>query len=473
MLNFQELPKDGILFELLIREILFTLGYHVTWSGVGPDGGRDLICHEDSGSIFGKVTTKWLIQCKHFANSGRAVGVNDIDSILDSCKQHSASGYCLISSTSVSSALIGRLEALSTPELRTGYWDATHVERLLSTPQNWAIAQRFMPVSAAESSWNISNTTEPNRFVANYKGYHFGLSNRIGSSARMHFGSIERRIEEMESIKLKDNHFLRIRAIWYNDKSNEYIYYIDYMFPNREETEYSSKDIEKSLGDGWALDDGQIYGFDVRKVMYLTASDHYDKDHYDYYVPYMGSFLVGDRRVKSGDEWTREWGWERKHVIKRDGKVVSAGRDGAFEKLISVFSKMPSMKVIRSQNSAIDYLSDLASSDDLSKPIKDFGINPDVMFSALIVFKSDDFSAVKRALSAFPQMVDRHIMLKRGEVFVPGEDDRAVYSGPGFFFLELGVHSYIHETPASVREALNSFFLEGAANLEKLLGSSI
>ena len=47
MLDFREIAEDGIDFELMIRELLFCLGYHVQWSGVGPDGGKDIICTEE------------------------------------------------------------------------------------------------------------------------------------------------------------------------------------------------------------------------------------------------------------------------------------------------------------------------------------------------------------------------------------------------------------------------------------------
>ena len=43
MLDFSEISTDGTQFELLLREILFSLDYHVIWSGVGADGGRDLL----------------------------------------------------------------------------------------------------------------------------------------------------------------------------------------------------------------------------------------------------------------------------------------------------------------------------------------------------------------------------------------------------------------------------------------------
>jgi HJR/Mrr/RecB family endonuclease len=46
MLDFTELLPDGIRFEQLVRELCLRSGFEVHWTGVGPDGGRDLILIE-------------------------------------------------------------------------------------------------------------------------------------------------------------------------------------------------------------------------------------------------------------------------------------------------------------------------------------------------------------------------------------------------------------------------------------------
>ena len=45
MLDFKEI-KDGTQFEIFIRELLIAYGLRTYWSGVGPDGGKDLLCIE-------------------------------------------------------------------------------------------------------------------------------------------------------------------------------------------------------------------------------------------------------------------------------------------------------------------------------------------------------------------------------------------------------------------------------------------
>ena len=237
---------------------------------------------------------------QHYAKSRRSVGIRDIDNILDSCSQHNADGYLLASSTYVSSAEVNRLEAKGadrSKHLITNFWDCTVLERLLSSPENWGIAQRFMPVSSQAQTWQISCTTQPNSWIVNYRGHHILLNNRIGSSTYNHFSSIKNRVSDNEKLKLEKDHFLKIRSVHFDDKGCSYLYYLDYMIPHKSRTRVDPRSIARALGEDYALKDGQMYQFDVRTVRYLASSDHSDPNHYDYYVPYTGSFLVGERRA--------------------------------------------------------------------------------------------------------------------------------------------------------------------------------
>ncbi|CBJ50893.1 restriction endonuclease [Ralstonia solanacearum] len=235
MLDFKELATDGQDFELLIREILFREGFHVAWSGRGADGGRDLVCTESRQTILGSEAKRWLVQCKHFAHSEKSVGIADLDDIVTSAAQHRCSGYLLACSTFPSSAVVQRLEGIaanSEMRLSTNYWDAVQIERLLATPLMWRIAQRFFPVAA--TGFEIYATESPNRWVVNYKGYYFHLSNRVGSRAEGHLESIAARVADMEAINLPPDHHLRIRAVYYDDKNGGYVWYLDYLRPRED-----------------------------------------------------------------------------------------------------------------------------------------------------------------------------------------------------------------------------------------------
>ena len=100
-----------------------------------------------------------------------------------------------------------------------------------------------------------------------------------------------------------------------------------------------TRSIARALGEDYALDDGQIYRFDIRTVRYISASDHYDPNHYDYYVPYTGSFLVGERRAL---ELSRDDDIDRISVDRRMlTSNVDAARDSAFDDFCQSLKEAP------------------------------------------------------------------------------------------------------------------------------------
>lgn len=288
MLDFTELSEDGQDLELLVRELLFSLGYKVYWSGRGPDGGRDLVCIETAKSIFIDTSKKWLIQCKHKAKSGNSVGIADLDDIVSSCAQHECDGYVLITSTQPSSSVVTRLEQISNNEkmpIIATYWDAVELERRLRTAQQWSIAQHFFPRSA--SGWQIFASERPNHWTANFKGYYFHITNRISSSCQNYLHAIEEKIDQLEKCNLKEKHFLRLRSVYFDDKHCTFLWYVDYMYPTAEIPICTKEHLEDQLSQEWND------SFDIKFRNYLEDSDHYDPDHYDFYDRYMGQFILG------------------------------------------------------------------------------------------------------------------------------------------------------------------------------------
>lgn len=294
MLDFKELSKDGQDLELLTREILFSLGHRVYWSGRGPDSGKDLVFIEEYKSILAPSSKKWLVQCKHKAESSNAVGTGELDGILDSCAQHECEGYLLVTSTYPSSTVAGRLEDItSSPNnhITATYWDSVKIEQILSTPDLWVIAQRFFPIST--QGWKIYATERPNNWVANYKGFYFHISNRIGSDHMYQLEYIEEKVEEIikSSDTLPGKHFFRLRSIYFDDKHGTYTWYIDYMHP------HGTQPVKSPTGDfDFFFSEEWNENYDFKTTTYLEHSDHYDKDHYDYYDPHVGQFILGMKR---------------------------------------------------------------------------------------------------------------------------------------------------------------------------------
>lgn len=294
MLDFKELSPDGQGLELLIREILFGLGYRVYWSGKGPDAGKDLLFIENYKSEFAPASKKWLVQCKHKAVSGNSVGVQDLDDIIDSCTQHECDGYLLVTSTYPSSTVTQRLEAITNNpknNITATYWDSIKIEKVLSTPDLWNIAQRFFPEST--DSWKIYATERPNHWVANYQGFYFQITNRISSDHSYQLEDIELKITEIISASnsLPAEHFLRLRSVYFDDKHGTYTWYIDYMYPYGALPRINKDDELSSL-----FNEAWNENYDLKSVEYRLHSDHYDPDHYNYYDKYIGQFLLGMKR---------------------------------------------------------------------------------------------------------------------------------------------------------------------------------
>lgn len=291
MLDFSELATDGTDFELLARELLFELGYRPHWTGVGTDRGRDLLVEEPGDPLFGRKPRRWLVQCKHGANGGRDVGRSALEDIKGVCDEHQANGFLLICSTKPTSTLVTHLREIEEGDqhLKTHIWDAVTLERLFSTPRTWPIAQRFLPLSA--SDWRIWASELPNRFLANYKGHFFHLTNRIGAGADHHLASLSSGVADLGALSLPADHELRVRAVHYDDKHNDYRWYVDDLYEDA--ASVTPADLCDRLGEGVATSDGSTHYWDILLRNVGRSRDHYDRDHYDYYEPYLEAFLFG------------------------------------------------------------------------------------------------------------------------------------------------------------------------------------
>ena len=160
MLDFKELDVSGNDLELLVRELLYNMGLEVYWSGIGPDCGRDLLCIEKYKSLFKESSRRWLVQCKHNAHSGKAVGIQELGNqgaVINSCYAFDASGYLLVCTTFPSSAVVQILERINDTKLiSTVFWDAKTLERHLLVPANWHLVNRFFPQSSKRLGWQIN-----------------------------------------------------------------------------------------------------------------------------------------------------------------------------------------------------------------------------------------------------------------------------------------------------------------------------
>lgn len=110
MIDFKEIT-DGDAWEAFCRDYLIAQGLVVeTPPSRGPDGGLDLLVKEQMKGTLASRSFTWLVSCKHFSKSGKAVGNADEVNIVDRLAQHKANGFIGFYSTSASSALVTKLK---------------------------------------------------------------------------------------------------------------------------------------------------------------------------------------------------------------------------------------------------------------------------------------------------------------------------------------------------------------------------
>lgn len=307
MIDFSELPSDGIKFEQLVRELLIRSGFEVHWTGVGPDAGRDLVVTEKSDGSLAPFERKWLVSCKHNANSGKSVGLNDVTDIVDACEAVNARGFLLACSTQPSSTVVRRFEEINgNGKVITKYWDSVEIEKRLNTPATFPLINLFFPESSKLFGWKIYNTHSPSFWAANYKDYFLYLGSRTANTFP-ELKDVEEIIRKLESIKLPEaenweGHYLRPRAVYFDNKHENFTVFADYLYPrDKENTVVKPQEIDKVLQDGMGLySEGEtmwyITHWDIRYVPCWQISDHFHLDHKDYYEPFMDRYRIGFSR---------------------------------------------------------------------------------------------------------------------------------------------------------------------------------
>lgn len=125
-------------WEFFALDFLNSLGYIITrYPSRGQDGGRDGLV-----SFNGKT---YLVSCKHFAHSDKAVGLSDEPSILDRLAQHNAQGFIGVYSTLLSSGLDERLRQLSIAGYECIYFDANSISNHLPNISSQILQKYGMP----------------------------------------------------------------------------------------------------------------------------------------------------------------------------------------------------------------------------------------------------------------------------------------------------------------------------------------
>jgi hypothetical protein len=133
-LDFGEIA-DGDEFECLVQELFQALGFEAQRTGLGSDKGVDITAEEILIDKLGvQRRRRYIVQCKHFAASKRAVGTSDVTDVLDTVVRNRGNGYVLVTSSDVTTTVRMKLSELSDahPELAIQVWDRIALEQQLN-----------------------------------------------------------------------------------------------------------------------------------------------------------------------------------------------------------------------------------------------------------------------------------------------------------------------------------------------------
>ncbi|MEE9552737.1 MAG: hypothetical protein V3W18_00455 [candidate division Zixibacteria bacterium] len=154
IINFKELRVSvpGEDLEGLTRQLAKKLRLNPIWTGRGPDGGRDLLLTESlSGSLSSEKMT-WFVSCKDLANSGKSFQEADFPKpgIKDKLAQYKASGFLLVTTTTVSAGakkLLDDLDKKNGGAINTLVWDSSELKSMLLEASNNDILKQYLPES--------------------------------------------------------------------------------------------------------------------------------------------------------------------------------------------------------------------------------------------------------------------------------------------------------------------------------------
>src|SRR6185369_13537105 len=145
-----------------------------------------------------------------------------------------AGGFLLVCTTQPSSSLVGKLsELMEEPSngLVTSYWDSVELEKRLNEPRGFALAHQFFPVSMKNAPWKVYNSDTPTRWAAHYKDKFLYLASRV-SGYFPSLKDVEEILTRLEVIPISTGEGVRPRAVYFDDKHEQFTVFADYMVPD-------------------------------------------------------------------------------------------------------------------------------------------------------------------------------------------------------------------------------------------------
>jgi hypothetical protein len=135
--DFKRLPSDGEQFEALVFQLLEAMGYRILEKPArGPEGGRDVLIERVLGDSMTERRERVVVQCKHYAHSGRAISDREVGVWQNVMIRYRARGYLLVTDTRVAENLRRSFREFTEDEANypkwAAFWDVDEVIRHLN-----------------------------------------------------------------------------------------------------------------------------------------------------------------------------------------------------------------------------------------------------------------------------------------------------------------------------------------------------
>ena len=165
-IDFTELQEHetskGSGLENMVCRILSSMGLEVIYSGVGADGGCDILATGTIKNSHNDKQGNWLIECKDKSISKRAVSTTEVG-IIDNCFAHKCDSYLLVTTTQPSSGLVTKMNRITNNEelnIVAAYWNREKLIEILYKEEFEDILKEYLP----NSYRNVKELDKPRIF---------------------------------------------------------------------------------------------------------------------------------------------------------------------------------------------------------------------------------------------------------------------------------------------------------------------
>ena len=189
----------------------------------------------------------------------------------------------------------------------------------------------------------------------------------------------------------------------------------------------------------------------------------------DYYVPYTGSFLVGERKVL---EFGRADDSNTVSVLDYRNLTsdVDAARDSAFDDFCQALKEVPWIQIVRGENACMEFTEEYKKSNDLLCAFGGGGgLDTSRLTSCLVVFDAKDEPMCLKMLEELRQDMDIGFFLYRNFVYVPHEGKASYETDEYLYFLEISLRFYEDLTNRALRNKLNLYLTESSCRIREFI----